>query len=170
MSVDQRVENLADEYRERLWGDSIPVDPVTIAKKLGIAVVQTKLPQQVSGAIIKERGKDAIIVLERSDSDQRKRFTCAHELGHFVDLLEENNGKIDEFEQIDLRDPESSVGINPSEIFANQFAAALIMPKDAVVKLHNKNLSKGPMAAKLGVSPAAISFRLKNLGLPGGRF
>ena len=64
-----------------LWKERpFPVDPVTICKSLGLQVVETELPENISGALIKEEGKEPVIVLHKADSNNRKRFSCAHEL------------------------------------------------------------------------------------------
>lgn len=65
-----------------IWGDrKFPVDPVWIANELGLDVVETTLDDDVSGALLKEPEQDPVIILNRNDSNVRKRFTCAHELG-----------------------------------------------------------------------------------------
>lgn len=155
--------SLANDVRERLWGDRFPIDPVTICRKLGIQIFEAELPPKVSGALMKERGKDPQIIVHHEDSDNRKRFTAAHELGHFVSRL--NNGAADdeEYEYVDLRSPDSAAGKDPGEIFANQFAAALLMPADELLRRHRDGLSAVSLAAYFGVSGEAIAFRLQNL-------
>jgi Zn-dependent peptidase ImmA (M78 family) len=156
---------LADKLREEIWGDEgFPVDPVTIANKLGIKVIVTRLPDEVSGALIKEEGKDAIIVGHFEDSDNRKRFTYAHELGHYVYRFQQKNNS-DQYEYIDLRDQCSSFGTQEEEVFANQFAANLLMPTQEVGKLHRQGKSIISMAMYFGVSTESVAFRLKNLKL-----
>ena len=90
----------AERLRISVWGDRFPVDPVRIARKLGIHVLDSRLPRNVSGALVKERGEDPTILLHQKDSANRKRFTCAHELGHFV----RRSDNPDEYEYVDLRD------------------------------------------------------------------
>jgi hypothetical protein len=47
----------AKKILSTLWQEgTFPVDPVTIAKRLGLEVVGTELPEKVSGALIKELG------------------------------------------------------------------------------------------------------------------
>src|SRR5581483_6981448 len=63
----------------------IPVDPFYIAKRLGIQVFTASLDQGVSGLLRKEAGyDDPRIYVNSSDSRNRQRFTCAHELGHYI--------------------------------------------------------------------------------------
>ena len=90
----------AERLRTSVWGDRFPVDPVRIARKLGIVVLDARLHRTVSGALVKERGEDPTILLNERDSVNRKRFTCAHELGHFV----RRSDNPDEYEYVDFRD------------------------------------------------------------------
>lgn len=74
------------------WDGSFPVDPIVIADQLGIRVLAEDLPSDISGALIKRLGQDpTIIVLNKRDSRNRKRFTCAHEIGHYIHRLETNS-------------------------------------------------------------------------------
>lgn len=146
-----------------VWsGRPLPVDPVQIAWDLGIDVVETMLPDNVSGALIKDEGKDPIILLCNSDSKNRKRFSCAHEIGHYVYRLATNGAH---YEYIDFRNEFSANGNSTEEIYANQFAAELLMPAQEVRSLHNQGLPAFLIAQHFGVSDDAIRFRLRNLGL-----
>lgn len=139
-----------------------PVDPVWIAKQLGIDVIETKLPDNVSGALIKEIDQDPVIILSQIDSKNRKRFSCAHELGHYAHRI--SNGA-DQYEYVDLRGQSARNGTDPDEIFANRFAAELLMPSDEVSILHKKGNPAFLIASHFGVSDDAIRYRLKNLRL-----
>lgn len=147
------------------WNGRFPVDPVQIAKKIGVQVYSDTLPESVSGAIIKKPGSDAIILIEQKDSSNRQRFTCAHELGHFVDELQNNGEEYNEFEHIDLRSDMARRGTDPKEIFANEFAASLLMPEEEVKKRYVKDKSTMSLSICFGVSPQAMQFRLKKLRL-----
>ena len=141
------------------WGRRFPVDPVRIARGLGINVVDVPLGGDVAGALVKEAGTDPLIMLNETDNANRKRFTTAHELGHFVRHTDE------EYEYIDRRDTLSSLGQDPEEIYANAFAANLLMPEKDVKRLHGDDVTDYEMALRFGVSREAMRFRLVNLGL-----
>jgi Zn-dependent peptidase ImmA (M78 family) len=151
----------AQKVLNTIWGERpFPIDPFVIATQLGIKVIETELPPEVSGAIIKNKGNDPIIVLSKSDSNNRKRFSCAHELGHYAyrtDALQE------EYDYIDLRGKNASMGTEPEEVFANKFAASLLMPETEVKKLYDKRIPFFLMAQYFGVSGDAITLRLANL-------
>ena len=153
----------AEQLLETSWaGRGYPVDPILIANELGIDVLETDLPKSVSGALIKDEDQDPVIVLAENDSKNRKRFSCAHELGHYVYRLSMDGNQ---YEYIDLRGDHSTTGTEPEEIFANQFAANLLMPEAEVKKLFAEKLADFLMAQRFGVSDDAIRFRLKNLRL-----
>lgn len=155
----------AERILRELWGqrlgESVPVDPVQIARRLGIDVLDARLDPDVSGALVKERGQDPTIVLNWQDSPNRKRFSCAHEIGHFV----RRSDQPDEYEYVDLRDAFSGTGQDPEEVYANTFAACLLMPDREVRRLHRKRFSDLAMAVRFDVSREAMQYRLKNLGL-----
>ena len=156
-------EKAARGILDQFWGDRLaPVDPVTISRQMGLDVQQAQLPDEISGALFKSAGKDPVIYIEERDSRSRRRFTCAHELGHYV--YRSDHGE-DEYEWVDLRGSLSAEGSSPEEIFANTFAASLLMPKDPVQKIYDKKMPIAVLAAHFGVSAEAISYRLAALGL-----
>ena len=62
----------------------MPVDPAQIARRLGIEVYETALESETFAVLVKDPGRDPVIALNQADSSNRKRFSCAHEIGHFV--------------------------------------------------------------------------------------
>lgn len=157
------AEQAAATLLEATWSNlGMPVDPVQIAKKLGIDVLETDLPDDVSGALIKERDQDPVILLNQHDSKNRQRFTCAHELGHYIQKAQ-NDGE--NYEYIDFRGQLASAGTDVDEVYANSFAANLLMPRDEVCKLHRQKVPSFIMALTFKVSDDAMRFRMKNLGL-----
>lgn len=154
--------NSAEALLRRVWADrGFPVDPAWIAGQLGLDVVETDLDSNISGALHKDPGHDPVIILNREDSRSRKRFTCAHELGHYAKRTD--NGQELEYQFIDFRGEQATKGCDPDEIFANQFAANLLMPEYKVRELHKEGCPATIMASFFGVSDDAIKFRLKNL-------
>lgn len=142
MADHPKAEQAAVELLQECWDGSLPVDPVRIAKALGIEVLDAALNEDVSGALVKKQGFDPLILLSSRDSSNRKRFTCAHEIGHFIRRSDE----LDKYEYVDYRDPTSSTGTVEEERFANSFAANLLMPKPAVESLHEQGLPDFRMA------------------------
>ncbi|MGL5370827.1 MAG: ImmA/IrrE family metallo-endopeptidase [Plesiomonas shigelloides] len=143
-------------------GRGFPVDPAQIAKQMGLDVFIADLPGRVSGALIKQRDQDPAIFLNADDSKVRQRFSCGHELGHYVARQSSEN---DAYEYVDLRGESASNGTDCDEIFANQFSAELLMPVDEVKALHKRGQPNYVMAHYFGVSDDAVKYRLINLGL-----
>jgi Zn-dependent peptidase ImmA (M78 family) len=155
----ERAAAEADALRLEVWGLTFPVDPVQIARKLGIDVRQAALSEKISGALVKKKGEDPIILLNANDYLSRRRFACAHELGHYVS----HKDGPEEYEYIDLRDTIwSSAGANPDELFAKAFAANLLLPQDEIRRLDALEYTPSQMACYFGVSADAVRFRLKN--------
>jgi Zn-dependent peptidase ImmA (M78 family) len=147
----------------------LPVNPFAIAQRLGIKAFTAGLDDGISGILVKRVGQDAEIYVHASDSPNRQRFTCAHELGHYV----RRSAAGDEaWEYVEHRNLLAAQGTDSEEIYANKFAASLLMPQEAVRKLYaelTKERGTAPPAAALsfefGVSADAMQFRLVNLGL-----
>jgi Zn-dependent peptidase ImmA (M78 family) len=158
----------ADEAAERLlreFGiDKAPIQPNAIAEGLGAIVVTQELEPDVSGMLVRE--SDGLIIgVNKHHAPVRRRFTIAHELGH----LELHRGRVlilDTPVRVDFRDGASS----QEESEANRFAAALLMPQEMVVRAA-AGASRDPdqliksLARKFQVSPAAMGYRLINLGI-----
>lgn len=160
--IKQEAERDAAMLLREAWGDKIPVDPVAIARAAGIRVLDAPLDEDTAGALVKEPGKDPTILLNEKDSANRKRFTCAHELGHYRRRSADDN----EYTTIDLRGSLAAMGTDPEEIYANEFAASLLMPEDAVRGLLEEGLGDLEMSIRFGVSREAIEFRIQNIFLP----
>ncbi|HEX3608184.1 MAG TPA: ImmA/IrrE family metallo-endopeptidase [Solirubrobacterales bacterium] len=157
----REAEKDAAKLLKATWGGAIPVDPVAIARTAGLSVLEAQLDENTLGALVKQPGRDPTILLNETDSENRRRFTCAHELGHFVRRSEE----ADEYTRVDLRNSLSATGEDPEEVYANEFAACLLMPEDEVRSFAETGMGDLEMAIRFKVSREAMQFRLKNLGL-----
>ncbi len=140
----------------------LPVDPIRIAGALGIEVFTARMRAGVSGTLSKTAGEDPTIYLNRYDSENRQRFTCAHELGHYVRRTAQ--GDLD-YDFVDARNKLASTGRDPEEIYANQFAAELLMPAALVKQEHKRGAGPVRLALRFGVSDDAMGYRLDTLGL-----
>ncbi len=156
----RNAKNAAEELLDEYWDGTLPVDPVRIAKSLDVEVLDVFLKDNVSGALVKKPEQDPSILLNANDSKTRKRFTAAHELGHYVRRANEPAG----YEYVDYRDQRSSTGTDKEERFANSFAANLLMPAWLVESLHEE-IPGLRLARRFGVSHEAMHHRLDNLGL-----
>lgn len=173
MSVQQEATRAAERVLDSVWpGGSaspvLPVDPAWIALKHGLDVYETFLDDDVFALLVKEPGQDPLIALNQSDSENRKRFSCAHELGHFIRRTDSFLG-VEQYAYLDRRSPLSSSGTNLDEMYANAFAASLLMPVRAVEQLVDAKLQPSEMALRFHVSSDAMHYRLENLGYSDAR-
>jgi Zn-dependent peptidase ImmA (M78 family) len=153
----------AKRVLDTFWcGRDFPVDPVKIANDMGLDVLVVDLPGKVSGALIKQKDQDPAIFLNADDNKVRQRFSCGHELGHYIARQADDS---DVYEYVDLRGEQAQNGTDPEEIFANKFAAELLMPVDAVKRLYEQGQPSYIMAHYFGVSDDAMRYRLMNLNL-----
>jgi Zn-dependent peptidase ImmA (M78 family) len=142
----------------------IPIDPIVVARKLGINVYAKDLGPQLSGMIVKSRADDPPdIFLNEEHAPVRQRFTCAHELGHHFGNYtwsgERNNTYVHQ------RGALAACGTHIEEKYANAFAANLLMPEEEVRRFHAKGLDEVELARQFWVSTDAMTNRLQNLGL-----
>lgn len=156
------AEEFGEKIRSKFWGNVFPVDPIGVADLFGIQVFTIELPKDIFAGIFKKRGEDPKILLSDKDSKQRKRFSCAHELGHFVFRSLQDSEDV-EFEYEDFRNRDSSSGENPEEVWANQFAASFLMPAQEFKKHFSSGFSLFETAEFFGVSSEAVKYRAKNI-------
>jgi Zn-dependent peptidase ImmA (M78 family) len=141
-----------------------PIDPVQLARSVGINVYSVKLANTLSGIIVKATPDgDVSIFLNSEHAPVRQRFTCAHELGHYFAIQELPDAATRTY--IHRRDSLSACGTDGDEIFANQFGAQLLMPAESVRDARLLGMDSYELAARFHVSIDAMKYRLRNLGL-----
>lgn len=141
------------------WDGTLPVDPVKLARALGVSVFDAQLGDDTWGMIVgSDKGAD--IYLDRDQPHVRYRFSCAHELGHYVDHqsdLEPGTGFAD-------KRSESGRG-NPEEVFANEFGASVLMPEPYFREAAAVDDSSVALANMFQVSLMAAALRKHHLGI-----
>lgn len=142
----------------------IPVDPIKLSKKFKIEVKNAVFSDSsLSGMVAKREGKTVILV-NINDSPYRKRFTIAHELGHYFMHLEQGGEFIDNLTDLFRGDQETDV-TKTVEVEANYFAAALLMNEELIRNKWAQLLDIESMAEVFKVSKEAMGIRLNSLGL-----
>jgi len=162
------VDNLLSEHNVR----SAPVPVADIAKALGVQVQYQAAEDDLSGFLYRDRNRQlAIIGVNAEHHPNRRNFTAAHELGHFL-LHEFDDVHVDRRFKVWLRNETSSQGTDDEEKEANLFAAELLMPARFLEcdveeigtfdALDERVLET--LAEQYGVSTQAMTFRLAYLG------
>lgn len=128
-NVREAAELILKDYSD---GSVTPI--VKIINDAGFKIYLQELPQNIGGYIvlsdeIKDKfGTDKIIVLNNSNTAKRRRFTLAHEFGHF--LIDPNARNVIEYYNA-FEDDNNG---DDNERIINRFAAELLMPKEAFIQ------------------------------------
>ena len=164
----QEIEAKARDVRRAHRLETIPVDPVVLANRLGMKVFNAKFSDDNLVGMIAKRGDTLTLLVNQADPPYRKRFTIAHELGHhFLHLM--SDGEFVDGEANLFRMPqEDAKELTPDrrqEIQANMFAAALLMPEEHIRSEWPRLRSIDEMAQLFNVSESAMGIRIDQLGL-----
>ncbi len=156
--------------------DKPPVPVENLVATLGADLRYEPANDDLSGFLIRDPKKNqrAIIGVNLNHATNRKRFTVAHELGHFL-MHQGDMVHVDRFNavfQVKLRSEEASKGTDIEEIEANLFAAELLMPasflKLDLDSMQPQDIEDEEALRKLAsiyeVSLQALTFRLVYLG------
>jgi len=172
------IRDLAEKLLAEHYPSEAPVDVAGIAEHYDIEVKLERVDDDLSGFLYRDDTGHAIIGANRNHHENRRRFTIAHELGHYL-LHEAERVHLDSRASgyaLQLRSPESATGENVNEREANLFAAELLMPAKFLAKdlrAHNVDLLDDDqnalkmlksLAKKYKVSVQALTIRLNNLG------
>lgn len=146
--------------------DSAPTDLRVVASALGVKVREAYVPKGISGMIEADGKGGHIITINANDPPTRKRFTLAHELGHYMlhrDLIGDGLDD-DRLYRSTEAGKYHNMAVGPQEeIEANRFAAKLLMPEKLVRAKYDKTGSARETARHFGVSEHAMSIVL---GIP----
>jgi Zn-dependent peptidase ImmA (M78 family) len=158
--------NSISEIREeaKLKGIS-DVNPKTIRKVVNkvfeIQINETDLGRDVSG-FLERIGDKWHIYININESEVRKRFTIAHELGHFIFHKDRYAATgTSSPDQIFFRNENN----NLIERDANDFAADLLMPEEIFKTYIDEGYNTiDALADKFGLSTSAVKYRAYKLG------
>lgn len=139
---------------------TLPVNVIKIAHELGIRVYDVPLGKDVSGKLTRDAKNGGTsgfaIYMNYDHSPNRKRFTLAHEIAHFIlhrDLIV--SGITDDSMY------RSSL-TNVYEVQANRMAADILMPAP-LIRQHREGKSVAAMAMLFEVSDTAMEIRLNSI-------
>ena len=164
----EEIELEAERLLDRFGLASEPVDPITVANDLGLKVFNAAFPEEGIHGLIAKRPAVTTIYVNVNDKPARKRFTVAHELGHFVLHLAAGEGEFIDNEDTfrTPQDPDSPWDDDRrKEWEANVFASALLMPAALIRQKWVEIEDIDGMASLFQVSRQAMAIRLSSLGL-----
>ncbi len=139
-----------------------PVDVYKIAKLLGFSIIESDFPKNYSGEIFIE-GKVKSIGINKNHTQNRQRFSVAHELGHYLNAHQDFDvdGEMLEETEFDFNNP-----LHRQEKEANMFASELLVPKEFLIKdLNEVGLDIDKLVKKYQVSEQVMWIRLTTLRL-----
>lgn len=151
-------QDAADVLLKYWMPNSLPVDPVHIARQLGLSVFSAELGDDVWGMLAGSSGGTDIYV-DRDQPPNRFRFSCAHELGHFIDRgaeLTSENAFVD-------KRSDANAG-RADEVYANEFAGSLLMPEIELRKAIMSGDDDFDLAERFQVSLEAVRYRRQLVG------
>jgi Zn-dependent peptidase ImmA (M78 family) len=154
-----------------------PVDVERIARKVGYEVVFLHYENDVSGTVMMNPDGTLTIGINTFHAPVRQRFSIAHEIGHA--RLHASSLKtrpfVDPPARVLFRDGTSSLGEDPQEIQANQYAAGLLMPAAFVQSVGQRLIDRNQsiavddfvstLADRFEVSEQAMRYRLVTFGV-----
>ena len=158
----KQIEGIVDDIKLKTGFSYPEQNLVALAKLLSVDVVEADLSQidpNLNGATqwMDNEGKPApTIFINSKYPAERKVFTFAHELGHFI--LHKGKDKL----RIDLVDYSQQTPESLEESEANFFAATLLVPRLKLLQI--MEVASGDMAAVakfFGVSIPMIEARLR---------
>lgn len=174
MAISKKVINETKSFIENIFSNNsdlkLPINIQCIIKKLKIDLVNYTFDDDISGVLVLNDSHPTIGI-NQAHSEVRKRFTIAHELGHYV--LHKDQGSMF-MDKVLYRKSSDGYTIKDERLEreANYFAANLLMPANIVKNYietndldfyEDSNIQK--MAKDFGVSSSAMTYRLINLGL-----
>jgi len=173
MTTRNKIEEKVFDLLRKHDVHNAPVKVDALARSEGLQIVESAFDGDVSGALLRSNGI-AGIAINAKQHPNRKRFTIAHELAHYL-LEHTTEDHIDWGFTVLRRDNTSSDASDIREIEANSFAANLLMPTDflkADLKRYTNyrgeieldDSARLALARKYKVSELAMRFRLVNLG------
>lgn len=115
---------LANFVRQKFVQSAVP-DLAILCRDLGLRI--SEVPAKgFDGALTRSEGHQKGIILVNANTKERsrKRFTIAHEIGHFIIPHHRKRGNVCEDRKVDSFDR----SLGQAEIEANEFAAELLLP------------------------------------------
>ena len=175
MILFQKIAAKAESLLKQADAFRIPINLQKVLSHLQLKIDERPLEKEFSGLLILGK-KPAVVVVNSLHSSTRKRFTIAHELGHYIlhrrkkDALPVFIDKSEVYFRSNAHEKNDYDSLKEME--ANAFAAEILMPKQllkAYIEENGLDISKKAgiqaLAQEFEVSQQAMEYRLRNTGL-----
>lgn len=167
--MNKRVRDYINELADAviaIYKIEIPISNIDkVVNEMGGTIITTFDFDELCDGTIKKDGNFFKIMLSVNQSDNRRTFTIAHELGHlFLHMGYRTNSEVwkHQSEQVYSR-----FGTSEQEYQANEFAAALLMPK----KEYKQYIQRIASGDKVNMQEVADHFHVSKLAaINRGRF
>lgn len=124
-----------------------PVDVKGMANAMGLTIKEAYLPEHISG-MIEPDGTSYVITVNARHSETQKRFTIAHEIGHYVmheGLIENGIADDSKYQNMEISGRFLNTNIGPKEESdANTIAVSVLMPNE-LLKRHFQEMAGGSL-------------------------
>ncbi len=146
----KEAEAKAHEVWKELGESEVPTNLQSIVKKLGIPVKKVE-GIDIEGLAFSSRGGEVFIMFNGSDPLARRRFTVAHEIGHFL------------LDHIPIEGATEQISQNAQEKEANTFSSHLLVPRaDLKEFVKNKNKTLEDIVGRYNVSKEVATYAVLN--------
>lgn len=168
--VEVQADEIAAELRARLGVGLAPISDLVdvLDLELGIRIFIRPLASSIAGVYAFHDELGACVLLNRLHPRARRRWTLAHEIGHFMTTRQEPSVSF------------TKAAKHSDDVFADAFAAAFLMPSATVRRIFDEYVgSEGRFSARhlvlgahrFGVSLEAFGRQLEKLELlPSGTY
>jgi len=131
-----------------------------VVREIGLEVIY-QLAESYEGALLRIKGipRGYVVINARIREESRRRFTLAHEIGHFLLPWQQELSSPCAKEKIESWDDD----LYRPELEANQFAAEILMPRESIgpyLRVEPTMGSVESIADTCGTSLTASAFRL----------
>lgn len=153
--------NLARKLIKDLEVTAPPIPVEEAAKMAGLLVIPYDFPEEISAVLVsgKSEGKELLAIgVNQNHHEVRRRFSIAHELGHYI-LSHDDNLFLD-FTDPALDHLSHSEAEQVFEQEANEFAAELLMPLEMIKRDYQQNPDPKALAKLYNVSEQALWIQL----------
>jgi len=152
------------------FADAEFTDVEGLCEALGLELQLQPYRRDLTGTL-QRFGRHWVVGVNRADTLTRRRFTIAHEIGHYVmhrDLVAMREGVAGVGDGRDYRQPDIPALANPHvldkhETQANRVAVMILMKEDKMRRLMAEGLSAEDIGMVIGCSAEATRIRLKGL-------